>query len=145
MKIELSKIKYAAFASQETNCFTAEILIDGVKAGSTGNEGHGGPNWYDPQALYTTLNTHAKTLPPIPMEGMEPMEQNADILIGDLFDNWLIDVQLKKALKKFCVTVKGKKGVYTQKTRPAKIPADVAIILNDLPFEEARKVFLANQ
>lgn len=42
MKVELKKIKYFAAGSQETNCFTCEVWIDGKLAGSAENNGHGG-------------------------------------------------------------------------------------------------------
>lgn len=42
MKITLKKFQHAAFASQETYCFSADVLIDGKKAGCAENDGHGG-------------------------------------------------------------------------------------------------------
>jgi hypothetical protein len=45
MKVTLSKIKYAAFASQETNCFEAVVLLDGVPSIHVRNDGHGGCNY----------------------------------------------------------------------------------------------------
>ena len=44
MKLELKAIKYAAFASQETNCFEAKIYKDGKPWAHISNEGHGGPD-----------------------------------------------------------------------------------------------------
>ena len=44
MKIDLKNLKFAEFASQETNCFSATVYIDGVKATTISNDGHGGPN-----------------------------------------------------------------------------------------------------
>jgi len=68
MKIELKKIKYAAFLSQETSAFTAEIWIDGKKAGTASNEGHGGATdvWVSDPALATQASLYAKSLPPLP-------------------------------------------------------------------------------
>ena len=34
MKIELKNVQYAAFASEETNCFEATIYVDGIFAGA---------------------------------------------------------------------------------------------------------------
>lgn len=43
MEITLKNIKYFASGSQETNCFTATLYIDGVKRADVENNGHGGP------------------------------------------------------------------------------------------------------
>ena len=42
MKIELKSIKHAEFASQETNCYSARIYIDGKAFANVSNDGHGG-------------------------------------------------------------------------------------------------------
>lgn len=82
MKIELKNVKHAAFASQETDCFQASVYIDGARAGEVSNEGHGGPNRYEPWALQTRINEYAKTLPSVHYHGMD-LPQDADTLIGD--------------------------------------------------------------
>ncbi len=48
MKITLKNIKHAAFNSQETNCFEATLYVDEVKTCKVRNDGHGGPDFYDP-------------------------------------------------------------------------------------------------
>ncbi len=63
MKIELKNIKHAAFASEETYCFSASVLIDGVKEGEVSNDGHGGSHRWHPWALAAKVEKHAKTLP----------------------------------------------------------------------------------
>lgn len=42
MKIELKRISYNARLSQETAAFAADVYVDGKKAGSAENSGHGG-------------------------------------------------------------------------------------------------------
>ncbi|TRD17304.1 hypothetical protein [Palleronia caenipelagi] len=42
MKIELKAIKHSEFASQETNCYQANLYVDGKKIGIVSNDGHGG-------------------------------------------------------------------------------------------------------
>ena len=42
MKITLKNLKVAKFMSQETTCFQATVYVDGKKAGTAENEGHGG-------------------------------------------------------------------------------------------------------
>lgn len=48
MKIELKAIKYAAFASQETSCYSAKIYKDGKQWALVQNDGHGGPDHLSP-------------------------------------------------------------------------------------------------
>ena len=47
MKIEIKNIKHSPSLSEETNAFTADIYVNGVKAGSAMNRGHGGCTDYD--------------------------------------------------------------------------------------------------
>jgi len=42
MKIELKKISFNERMSEETNCFVADLYINGKKVGYVKNEGHGG-------------------------------------------------------------------------------------------------------
>jgi hypothetical protein len=42
-EIQIKGFKHAAFASQETLCFTATVYINGKKVGHADNAGHGGP------------------------------------------------------------------------------------------------------
>lgn len=44
--IELKKVKICKFASQETQCFEAEVWVNGVRAGFVSNEGTGGCDRY---------------------------------------------------------------------------------------------------
>jgi len=46
-KVTIKNLKYAAFASQETNCFEATIYVDGKRFCTARNEGSGGPDAYD--------------------------------------------------------------------------------------------------
>lgn len=40
--IELKKITINIGMSEETNCYSADLYVDGLKAGTVGNHGHGG-------------------------------------------------------------------------------------------------------
>jgi hypothetical protein len=104
MKIEIKNVKHAAFASQETECFNATIYVDGVKSGNVSNEGNGGPNRYEPHEIEERLSTYAKTLPRIDTSYMfsdgqkHTMECDADILVGNLLNEFLN----RKRLKNLC-------------------------------------------
>lgn len=84
MKVELRGIKHAAFASDETECFSATVFIDGKKAGTVDNEGRGGSNRYSTEGLQCRLNAIALTLPDIDLGNGRFICCDADILVGDL-------------------------------------------------------------
>jgi hypothetical protein len=46
MKIELKNVKFLESMSEETNCFTADVFINGKKIAYASNQGHGGPTDY---------------------------------------------------------------------------------------------------
>jgi len=104
MKIELKNVKHAAFASEETHCFSATVYLDGVRSGTVSNEGHGGCNRYEPRELETTIDTYAKTLDPYDVSYMyddgkkHTMESCAEVLIGNLVNDFLEE----RELKRFC-------------------------------------------
>lgn len=161
MKIELRNVKYAAFASQETHCFSATVVIDGAVVGTVSNEGHGGSDDFRPWELEKRLDAYAKTLPPIDCTtfgGEGTMPSSAEMLIGDLMNEWLSARDLKRRIgKKMLFTVKGKDGLFAvsfkQPGAMQKVLADgpclnawkqrhgCAILLNTLPFDEALKIF----
>lgn len=95
MKIELRNVKHSEFASQETDCFEASVYIDGKRAGTVSNAGHGGCNNYHPHDLAKRINAYAKTLPKIDMSahGLSGddryMDQSDETLIGDLLNAYL--------------------------------------------------------
>lgn len=169
LNIELRKIHYAAFASEETNCFDAEIWINGKKEGRAHNDGHGGMTSIDPHSLSQKLDIYGATLPrevtsiadDSDPTGFFTMQPDAENIVDDLLEKHLRAKDAEKEAKKLqrdlqcriVYTVKGKKGIYqTKKLDPARIKAvlekrlipDADVILNLLPFAEAKKVFDAN-
>ena len=102
MNIELKNVKHAAFASEETECFSATIYIDGKKAGEVSNDGHGGPDSFHPWALQTKIDAYAKTLPKADISHFyndgekHEMEQSAEMLIGEILNKYLETRQLKR-------------------------------------------------
>jgi hypothetical protein len=86
MKIRLTKVQVYPELSEETTCFTANVLISGVWRGRVKNDGRGGANDYWPATLRDTLQGYAATLPPVDWEGL-PIQPDAD---------WIICEQLEK-------------------------------------------------
>ena len=156
MNIELKGLKHLASMSEETPCFTATVWIDGKKAGSVKNSGHGGCNFYTPHDLQATLETYAQTLPPLTISGTT-IEQSADIVIGEAFDAYLRRRDLIKLLRGQIVTIKDGK-LYGQRLKGITdvMPilqhrekdirkvlgiADDAPIVNLMSFDEAMEVY----
>lgn len=169
MNIELKNVKHAKFASQETECFTATIYIDGVKAGEASNEGHGGSTSIYPRELEEKLNAYAKTLPVVETDMVDPhdatkkftYEQSGDGVIDDLLNQYLTNKELTSSLKrdlkrKIVYTKQDAPGIWVTtaaKTEaglkhwlsdPAAVQAKLKSkqILNLLPFDEALAVYI---
>lgn len=136
MKIELKNIKYAAFASHETYCFTASVYIDGVKAGIVENDGHGGSHSYHPWALSERVNDYAKTL---------DMEFACDeVLINTLMHDWLMARDLKNAIRNRGLFVKDGKIMQTNILSVDKLKEYLArtpATLNAMPFNQALSLY----
>ena len=105
MKVELRNVKRLEALSEETDCFSAMVVIDGKVAGVVTNAGHGGPNDYG----FNTkeLSAYCKTLPPlvVPKEwGLtKPLDMDVDLLIGELLNVWEEKRRIKNACKKHLV------------------------------------------
>ena len=153
MNIELKNVKYSEFASHETHCYEASIYIDGKKAGTAHNNGYGASTDIYPNTLYETLQAYALTLPPIEYdEGKHVFLQSADGVIDDLLTTWLYSRDLKRAMQKRIVFVRGSEMLESVAMNSfvlqkwlersdinQKFNADK--ILNLLPFSEAVSVY----
>jgi hypothetical protein len=164
MKIEVRNVKFAAFASQETNCFEATIWIDGKRVGAARNEGHGGSTYIEPRACEERLNTYAATLPKVVTDmkdkddpsGFFTYAPTGESLVDALVEEALVERDLKKALRKRILFTKpGKAGIFqthvikadrlalalTDPDLVQKLKADK--ILNLLPLAEAVVLYKA--
>lgn len=101
MRIELKNVRYAAFASQETACFSATVYVDGVKEGTVENSGTGGADIMHPWQLEKKIEAFLATQPLVTYEvdGKEvKVPQSVEGYIGKLLDDHLE----KKTLKRLC-------------------------------------------
>jgi hypothetical protein len=95
MHVELKKVKFHEDMSDETNCFSAEVWVDGKKLADVSNHGQGGENEYHHlpgmQGDLCKFEEWCKTLPPLPATEDFPLTlpMNADLYISNLFDAWL--------------------------------------------------------
>lgn len=151
MDITVKNIKIAEFASEETLCFEATVYIDGKRAFTAHNQGHGGCNMYYPiknkktgEFDHTLLNKAEDWANAQKMEfDFEKLGQ----IIDQLIEDFQIEKELKKTLKKAALYQDDKIFTYNCKIDHPKIREQIkrdnpdAVILNDLPFDEALEIF----
>lgn len=105
MKIELKGIHYSKQLSRETAAFSANLYVNGYKAGTASNQGHGGNTNYTPfnekgRALIREAETYCKNLPPEKYTiGEEEHQFNMDLEL--YIDNLLNDYLKNKDLQQF--------------------------------------------
>jgi len=158
LKITLSNVKYSAFASEETSCFQASVVVNDVVVGTARNDGKGGMTFIEPQTLVDALNEYGAMLPKRKYSTME-LDQNAESLVDDALVRVLQSKDLQKALRKRVLfTVKGKTGVYQTKTMTAEqlrlnllepnlkslLGKDCDQILNLIDFDDALDLYLTS-
>jgi len=161
MKIELKNVKYAAFASQETNCFQATVYVDGKALCFVDNDGHGGCNRVHPVKGRTQQEVDAvdnrlkaEATPP---QNPEPYEQELwdkgyrpglEEAVGTALAEWLQARDLKRLLGRKTVAVdKGElvsfKSKYSEPFAEKVRQRYPGIqILNNLPFEQAMALYI---
>jgi hypothetical protein len=105
MKIELKKISFNERMSEETNCFVADLYINGKNVGECKNEGHGGCTWYrgnskEANVLIQEAEAYCKTLPKVKWKDKE-WEQSLESYIDEQLEAYLKAKFETKARKKF--------------------------------------------
>jgi hypothetical protein len=104
MKLELKNIKFYESMSEETNCFQADLFINGKKIASVKNEGHGGPTDYrllvfKNQQILRDAEAYCLTLPKEKITETFEFQPTLESKIDDLLEAWL-KVQAEKKLAK---------------------------------------------
>jgi hypothetical protein len=123
MNLQLKAIQYSEFASQETNCYAANLYLDGKKVASVGNAGHGGGDFF--HGDFKLLNQIG--------------EENLEDFCAVQLERFIARKQLKSLMKNHVVTERG--GEFYQ-TKSGFSHPEGTTILNDLPFEEALDLFI---
>jgi hypothetical protein len=105
MKVELKNVKHFAPMSEETECFTATIYIDGKRVGTTQNQGHGGPTDcdFDDPEIEAAFKAFCKTLPPYKSElcpELPPLEMDPELYVGELLEAHLAEKDRKRVEKR---------------------------------------------
>ena len=142
MKIELKNIKYAAFASHDSHCYTATLYVDGQKLCQVSDDGYGGePSYHGIRGGVSQQDVY-KRISEI---------DSLDIACCDLLNDWLRKRDFKKQMKKITLISDGNVQFYKAL---APTPENIALVkaspdwnkddllLNEMPEGEAFKLFV---
>lgn len=104
MKLELKNVKFYESMSEETNCFQADLFINGKKIAYVKNSGHGGCTDYhvldfSQQQILRDAEAYCKGLPKVKY-GENEYAVSLETVIDDLFENWLKIKQDSKLAKR---------------------------------------------
>lgn len=105
MKIELKQIKHYERLSEETNCFSAFIYVDGIKCASAENRGNGGNTDIWPidikyKEIVKKADEFCKTLPPYVFSDGDTMLYSLETLVDELLEKHLNEKHKEKQAKK---------------------------------------------
>lgn len=108
MKFELKNIKFYESMSEETNCFQADLFINGKKIAYVKNTGQGGPTDYGVHdfKLHSVLREAEQfclTLPKEKISDTFEFQPTLESKIDDLFEAWLkvkADKKVEKEMEK---------------------------------------------
>lgn len=104
-KVTLKKISYYERMSEETNCFAADLYINGKKVGEVKNDGQGGCTDYrsltnEDDEIIKQTEAYFKTLPKVKPDGYTfTYQPTLESEIDDLFEAYLKAREEKKKLK----------------------------------------------
>lgn len=156
-RISVRNVKYAAFASEETMCFSATVLFDGKPACVASNDGKGGATSYDTikgqsresfAYALAELIVEAKRLEPAYADGA------LEVVVNDLLNVHLTERDLARALKKKLIFLRSDKpGIWEQKVEPTYLseamdrmrvrqPTITYTFLNELPLPQAARTYI---
>jgi len=163
--IELKAIQVSQFASQETNCYSASLFVDGQRWGTVGNDGHGGADHFHGvdgrnYGHLAILNERiAATFPKVDLgEGLGEVDADLELVCSEIVTTFLITKDFKRAIGSYLLfTRTDKPGLFQVplkqkgKTFAHQVVADAVrvdkpgfVSLNALPFDEALAIYRAN-
>lgn len=95
MKLSLRKVKYYAELSEETQCYTAELYLDGKKVATVKNDGHGESTdvyytegWQS--ELAQKLERYVQNNPVIYKLNEHVCElRGVEVVVDEMFDKWM--------------------------------------------------------
>ena len=161
MNLEMKAIKFSEWASEETYCYQANVYLDGKPFAMVSNDGHGGcdreysHNKFkgDYRATMKKVDEYFKSLPKRDVGkydwAPEGFDESFEGWCHEQVTNFLIKKDVKRALKKNKVVYQknddGKMGLYdwhiNANSDALKKRYPESVILNDLPIDEAVKIW----
>lgn len=171
MKITLKKIQHSKFASHETNCFQADLYINGKPIAIVSNDGQGGCDMHYQHPKNPTkdfwgdikkINEWCKTNHSFTSEHAigKVYEGDLDIAVSNALEDSLIEKDVKSLMtRSMIVFEKGKKGFYKYGKKKYNITADRMgwfnnqmwqqfkdnwVCINNMPIDEAVAYYKSN-
>jgi hypothetical protein len=160
MEISLKRVKYAAFASEETPCFSAKVYVDGKLLCEARNDGHGGSDMLHPakgrthaEIVAVDKALKASAVKPVKMDDLDRhiwddgYRPGLEEAVHDALYNWLYTRDLKRRLtKNVLISVDGRilvfKTPYSDKVRDQILKKHPAgRFLNSMDFSEALSLY----
>lgn len=142
MKITIDRVKIATFASEETLCFEARLLVDGVPIATAKNDGHGGATYFHSltpahRVQLDAVESFAKTLPPVECYGTS-LDHDLEMLVGELVEDYEMDKKVtssfRRNIKKSVLFVVNGELRHTKgKIDPTRMEANIAHIVKKYP------------
>lgn len=160
--IELRGIKVHASMSEETNCYEATLVVDGEVWGRVSNHGQGGPdNFHGTKGRsysdVAELNKRiAATYPKVDISDIgisEPLTPDLELVCGEILTDHLIQKDLKRLLSRNVLKFrdggiypvplkqKGKTWPMDAVTKAIRAKEPNAVLLNEMPFDQALAIF----
>lgn len=138
MQVSLKSVKVCKAASEETVCFTAEIVIDGAVAAAVSNDGKGSAHIYRfiERAQQRAFDAFCQAQPALKTE-VGDLEMDADLYINQLLEAHEEERQLRSWCKRatiFRLPGDGKDAY--RKLNRAYSPAEKAWVLANFPGAE---------
>ncbi len=156
MDIQLKNISHHARLSEETECYSASLWVDGVKIGDVSNRGHGGGDeFYGDHVAYARADAWCKVnLPHTEFDGHDLGPQTLEDHCGALLSRYLMQRDLQRAMRGRVLTIedgrvmetrfKGCRKVGPERIAHVRSRAPDAKILNDMPFAKALELYEAH-
>lgn len=159
MNIELRNISISQRLSEETNCYTATLYLDGKAIADVGNRGCGGPDEVRARPgcneALDRVEAYCKSLPPIPSEYFaDGLSMSLELWCGLRVDESLYLKDLRRLVKTKILfkeegkplmtsTFKGCKAITPAHIQAFRTLHPKAVILNAMPESEALALFKA--
>jgi hypothetical protein len=152
-QLKLKNVEYAAFASQETHCFSADVYYKGKHVFRASNSGHGGPD--DQHVVNQELADEIlEQCDVIAKEnGVSGSKWFAlECVTGELLEEYLTVKDLKRLMSRKVIWLSKDGNVYqTKNARNAEVRnnwaeqiaerEDTESVLNLLPINEALTIY----